>query len=52
MQLVRWQLPELLAVTAVADDAATGAPLQIVESSINPGSDRDAVAVPVVPDLC
>jgi hypothetical protein len=52
VQLERWQLPELLAVTAVADDTANAAPLQIVESSINPASDPDAVAVPVVPDLC
>jgi hypothetical protein len=52
VRLERWQLPELLAVTAVADDSATGAPLSILESSINPAADPNAVAVPVVPDLC
>ncbi|MDB6151407.1 MAG: hypothetical protein JWQ44_2855 [Chthoniobacter sp.] len=51
VRLERWQLPELLAVTAIADDAATGAP-ELNEWSINPAADRDAVAVPVVPDLC
>jgi len=49
--LQRWQLPELLAVVAVADDAATGAPLS-VESSSNVAADPNSVAVPVVPDLC
>ena len=49
--LQRWQLPELLAVVAVADDAATGAPLSIQPSS-NVAADPNSVAVPVVPDLC
>ena len=52
ISLERWQLPELLAITAVADDTASGAPLSIVDSSINPAADPDAVAVPVVPDIC
>ncbi|MGB8167346.1 MAG: baseplate J/gp47 family protein, partial [Chthoniobacteraceae bacterium] len=47
----RWQLPEILTVTAVDDDGATGAPLSIA-AAMNPAADRDAVAVPVVPDLC
>jgi hypothetical protein len=49
--LQRWQLPELQAVVAVADDAATGAPLSVQPSS-NVAADPHAVAVPVVPDLC
>ena len=51
--LERWQLPELLAVVAVADDTATGAPMTIQTGS-NPFADPNAVplAVPVVPDLC
>lgn len=52
LSLERWQLPELLAVRVVADDSATGAPLDIPSSSNNPAADPDAVAVPVVPDLC
>ena len=47
--LERWQLPELLAIAAVTDDL--GAPRSIT-GSINPDADPDAVAVPVVPDLC
>lgn len=50
--LQRWQLPELLAVVAVADDTASGAPMSITPSSTNAASDPNAVAVPVVPDLC
>ena len=52
--LERWQLPELLAVTVVADDTATGAPLSISGGAANPFADPNAVplAVPVVPDLC
>lgn len=46
--LQRWQLPELLAVVAVADD---NAPLS-VEPSSNVAADPNSVAVPVVPDLC
>jgi predicted phage baseplate assembly protein len=49
--LERWQLPELLAVVAVADDSATGAPLSVAPSS-NINADPNSVAVPVVPDLC
>lgn len=51
--LERWQLPELLPVVVVADDAATGAPLTI-HTGANPFADPNAVplAVPVVPDLC
>jgi predicted phage baseplate assembly protein len=50
--LERWQLPELLGVTALADDSATGAPLDFTESGTNPFALDGAVAVPVVPDLC
>jgi predicted phage baseplate assembly protein len=52
--LERWQLPELLAVVAVADDTATGAPMSITAGTANPFADPNAVplAVPVVPDLC
>jgi predicted phage baseplate assembly protein len=49
VELERWQLPELLAVIVVTDDAA---PLSIDLSSLNPFADPNAVAVPVVPDLC
>jgi predicted phage baseplate assembly protein len=54
LALQRWQLPELLAVTAVADDTATGAPMTISIGTVNPFADPNAVAlaVPVVPDLC
>ena len=50
--LERWQLPELLAVVAVADE--TGAPLSVTEGTINPFADPSAVplAVPIVPELC
>jgi hypothetical protein len=50
----RWQLPELLAVVAVADDTATGAPMSIPGGFSNPFADPNAVplAVPVVPDTC
>jgi predicted phage baseplate assembly protein len=53
LALERWQLPELLAVAAVADDTATGAPLSIAGVS-NPFADPGAVplAVPIVPELC
>jgi predicted phage baseplate assembly protein len=48
--LQRWQLPELLAVVAVAEDIA---PLSVSEAA-NPFADEQAVplAVPVVPELC
>jgi hypothetical protein len=51
--LERWQLPELLAVAVVADDAAS-APLSIVDATVNPFADASAVplAVPIVPELC
>jgi hypothetical protein len=51
--LERWQLPELLAVVAVADDTATGAPLSIARDA-NPFADPGVVplAVPIVPELC
>jgi predicted phage baseplate assembly protein len=51
--LERWQLPELLAVVVVVDDAATGAPLT-VQTGANRFADPNAfpLAVPVVPDLC
>lgn len=49
--LQRWQLPELLAVAAVADDAATGAPLSVALAP-QAAADPNAVAVPVVPDIC
>jgi predicted phage baseplate assembly protein len=48
--LQRWQLPELLVVVAVADDAASGASLSVPEAGGEAGS--GAVAVPVVPDIC
>jgi predicted phage baseplate assembly protein len=53
LTLERWQLPELLAVVVVADDTATGAPMEI-RAAANPFADPSAVplAVPVVPDLC
>ena len=52
LRLERWQLPELLAVVAVAGDSA---PLSVAES--NTGDDGDGggpvpVAVPVIPDIC
>lgn len=53
LALERWQLPELLAVVALADDAATP-PTSITEVTVNPFADPNAVplAVPVVPNLC
>lgn len=50
LTLAPWQLPELLGVTVVADDAATGAPLAL-QGAPEP-DDGLAVAVPVVPELC
>ena len=49
IRLEQWQLPELLEVVVIADDTATGAPLSISTSA---QTDSDAVAVPVVPDIC
>lgn len=49
LELARWQLPELLAV-AVAEDP-NGAPAELIAAP-NPYADPDAVAVPVVPELC
>lgn len=46
--LEKWQLPELLGVTAVVGDQA---PLSMT-AGLNPAADPDAVAVPVVPDIC
>jgi predicted phage baseplate assembly protein len=49
LELAGWQLPELLAV-AVAEDP-NGAPAELIAAP-NPYADPDAVAVPVVPELC
>jgi len=49
LDLAAWQLPELLAVV-VADDPH-GAPNELTAAA-NPYADPDAVAVPVVPELC
>jgi predicted phage baseplate assembly protein len=49
LELAAWQLPELLAVV-VADDP-NGAPTELTAAP-NPYADPDAVAVPVVPELC
>jgi predicted phage baseplate assembly protein len=46
--LEKWQLPELLGVTAIVGDEA---PLQLA-AGLNPAADPNAVAVPVVPDIC
>jgi hypothetical protein len=46
--LQRWQMPELLAVAAVAGDTA---PLSVTPSA-NVAADPSSVAVPVVPNLC
>lgn len=43
-----WQLPELLAVIAVEGDA----PPQDLSALPNPFADDNAVAVPIVPELC
>lgn len=48
LQLLAWQLPELLGVVVVAADSA---PLSVA-AEINPFADPNAVGVPVVPDLC
>lgn len=48
--LERWQLPELLAVVALADDSASGASLSISSTPERGGA--GSVAVPVVPDIC
>ena len=47
LSLEKWQLPELLGVTAVIGDQP---PLAL--ASLNPAADPNAVAVPVVPDIC
>jgi predicted phage baseplate assembly protein len=47
--LAGWQLPELLAVVVV--DAASGLPTSLAALP-NPFAQADAVAVPVVPELC
>jgi predicted phage baseplate assembly protein len=47
--LERWQLPELLGVTVVA---ANSAPLSVMATGVNPFADPNAVAVPIVPDIC
>lgn len=52
LDLMKWQLPELLGVTAVADDSAAGAPLEFTELGANPFASDSALAVPIVPDLC
>jgi predicted phage baseplate assembly protein len=49
LELSAWQLPELLSVV-VADDP-NGAPTELTAAP-NPYADPDAVAVPVVPELC
>ena len=51
LTLERWQLPELLAVVAVAGDSA---PLSVTDATLNPFADPNAVplAVPIVPELC
>lgn len=49
LELAQWQLPELLAVV-VTDDPG-GAP-SVLTAPPNPYADPDAVAVPVVPELC
>jgi predicted phage baseplate assembly protein len=49
LELAAWQLPELLAV--VASDDPSGAPTELTAAP-NPYADPDAVAVPVVPEVC
>ena len=50
LALAAWQLPELLAVIAVEGDASE---LPSDLSALpNPFADDNAVAVPVVPELC
>jgi predicted phage baseplate assembly protein len=49
LDLAAWQLPELLSVVAAADP--TGAPGELTTPP-NPYADPDAVAVPVVPEVC
>jgi predicted phage baseplate assembly protein len=50
LALAAWQLPELLAVIAVEGDAAELPP--DLSALPNPFADDNAVAVPVVPELC
>ncbi|MDM0011743.1 baseplate J/gp47 family protein [Variovorax sp. J22P168] len=48
LALLQWQLPELLAVVAVEGDA----PPTDLSAVPNPFADDNAVAVPVVPEVC
>jgi len=48
LALLAWQLPELLAVVAVEGDA----PPRDLSALPNPFADDNAVAVPVVPEVC
>lgn len=52
LALAPWQLPELLSVVVIDDpDGTKGAPTELVAAP-NPYADPNAVAVPVVPELC
>ena len=46
--LTRWQLPELLSIVVVDGPAAPGD----LRALPNPFADEQAVAVPVVPEVC
>jgi predicted phage baseplate assembly protein len=48
LALEKWQLPELLGIAAIVGDEAP----RTIAAPLNPGSDPNAVAVPVVPDIC
>ena len=52
ISLERWQLPELLAVVAVADDRAAGAPLSVARDENRFAKGAVALPVPIVPELC
>ena len=49
IDLLSWQLPELRAVVVVADPS--GAPANL-DNAPNPFADPNAVAIPVVPNVC
>jgi predicted phage baseplate assembly protein len=52
LTLAAWQLPELLSVVVIDDpDGTKGAPTELLAAP-NPYADPNAVAVPVVPELC
>lgn len=52
LTLLAWQLPELLSVVAVADDAASASAPANLDGVPNPFTEEDQIPVPVVPEVC